>query len=297
MDEQPTKSEHHLSQELVNQVLTNTSTPDDWVPATETDGDIAETDYPARNPRSGGIKLMTWVNEDADEPLLCTVWRSPESEDVPYTIEFLVDYGLYHGHTADSLDAAMEAASAMMYMHNHHLAHIDRNPDDDSPTHEITKHSSYVERQPVEPAERGVPPFFEPAGAADMEELGDSASVYYTCTCGEDFHTASDAWDHLVSDGTDTTRDETRWIELDDVQDRRDHGYHATVKGWRNRQTHAEVLIFDPQQTGLSDTTDKEWAVQYPGAKENTRFFDAQNDAIAFATDWMSENPAPTNAY
>lgn len=110
---------NYLSEDIVATVKSETGRPNGWQTGDESDCAFVTGTYPSRNQRSGGIALMEWVFQDANQDILCTIWLDSDSDGYHFQIELAVEWGLYHGHTAETLEAAIETASAMMYMATH----------------------------------------------------------------------------------------------------------------------------------------------------------------------------------
>lgn len=63
--------------------------------------------------------------------------------------------------------------------------------------HQLTKYESLVRETPVTPAEAGVG--LTADGDSVLEDYGDDRDGHwYHCSCGEQFHAESTAWDHIM---------------------------------------------------------------------------------------------------
>ncbi|WP_302083113.1 hypothetical protein [Salinibaculum rarum] len=89
------------------------------------------------------------------------------------------------------------------------------------------------------------------------------------------------------------------WTKLDD-EDVSGQEYQNVEVGWRNAETSAEVIVYRVTGTGMEEVTDKQIGVQHPYSKDdedNVEFFDDLDAATNFATDYITNHPAPANTY
>jgi hypothetical protein len=76
------------------------------------------------------------------------------------------------------------------------------------------------------------------------------------------------------------------------------NGYQNAVRGWRNEQTDAEVIVFRTENTGLDELDEaQEWAVSHPYTNDNVHFAPTKGAAVDFALGWMKRHETPENAY
>ena len=102
-----------------------------------------------------------------------------------------------------------------------------------------------------------------------------------------------------MNENGDTSDDsDSNWREMEAVElTGNGYGDHV-VRGWRNTETFAEVLVFDVDGSDLPDQMPKPWGVQHPFTDDmnsSLRLTDSREEAEEFAKKWIENHPNPPN--